>query len=69
MVVGGLVFRVVCLVEGVRIARMLELNRVISDFETGFGIAKTRPTKMAALNGGSTGVVTRWAVIEIDPAL
>jgi hypothetical protein len=28
-----------------------------------------RLTKMAALNGGLTGVVARWAVIEIDPAL
>ena len=26
-------------------------------------------TKIAALNGGLSGVVTRWAVMEIDPAL
>jgi hypothetical protein len=28
-----------------------------------------RLTKMAALNGGLIGVVARWAVIEMDPAL
>ena len=28
-----------------------------------------RLTRMAALNGGLTGVVARWAVIDIDPAL
>jgi len=28
-----------------------------------------RRTRIAALNGGLTGVVARWAVIDIDPAL
>jgi len=40
---------------------------VISDIETGSGIAG--PTRMTALNGGLTGVVARWAVMEIAPAL
>ena len=41
MVVDDLVSRVVGLVEGRCVARMLELNRVISDIETGFVIVKT----------------------------
>ena len=41
MVVDCLVFRVVCLVEGKRVARMLELDSVISDIETASGTAKT----------------------------
>ena len=41
MVVDGLMFRVVCLVEGIRVARMLELESVISDVETVSGIVKT----------------------------
>ena len=41
MVVDGLVFLTVCLVEGVRVARMLELIKFISDVATGSEIAKT----------------------------
>ena len=67
MVVDGLVFLTVRLVEGIRVARMLELNKVINDVAT--GLRSQRPTKMAAPNGGFTGVVTRWVVIEIAPAL
>jgi len=61
------VFLAVGLVDGERVARLLKLNKVISEVETGSGIAG--PTRMTALNGGLTGVVTRWAVIEIPPAL
>ena len=43
------------------------MNKVINDVETGSGIAG--PTRMTALNGGLTGVVTRWAVIDIPPTL
>ena len=39
--VDGLVFLTVCLVEGVRVTRMLESNRIISDAKTGVGISKT----------------------------
>ena len=41
MVVDGLVFRVISLVERKRIARILQSNRVISDAGTGSGAAKT----------------------------
>ena len=60
-------FLAVGLVDGERVARLLKLNKVISDVETGSEIAG--PTRTTALNGGLTGVVTRWAVIEIPPAL
>ena len=41
MVVGGLVFLDIGLVGGSRVARMLELNRAMSDTKTGFLNEKT----------------------------
>ena len=41
MVVDGLVFPTVRRVEGIRVVRMLELNRVIGDVTIGFEISKT----------------------------
>ena len=54
MVVDGLVFLTVRLVEGVRVARMLELNKVINDVATGFEIAKTHEdgSPKQRVNGG-----------------
>ena len=41
VVVGGLVSLAIGLVDGIHVARMLELNKAISDTKTGFFIAKT----------------------------
>ena len=67
VVVGSLVSLAIGLVDGIHVARMLELNRAISDTKTVFLLQ--RPTRMAALNGGLTGAVARWAVMERAPAL
>jgi len=41
VVVGSLVLLAIGVVDGRHVARMLELNRAISDTKTGFLIAKT----------------------------
>ena len=41
VVVGSLVSLAIGLVDGIHVARMLDLNRAISDTKTGFFIAKT----------------------------
>ena len=43
------------------------VNRVLSDIKKYFGIGMC--TNIAALKGGSSEAVTRWAVTEVDPAL